>query len=96
MAAIAGLAANALMKNRRDLAPVNPDFVDTEGLEPLGMDPAPDSPNPAERLQAGGGNALAEALEDTNEGTGDDMFGSTSQSGPYAKAPGLPDLTRGA
>jgi len=52
----------------------------------------PDSPNPAERMQADGPTRLAEAIE----GTSDDLFDSNSQSGAYPRTPGLPDLTRGA
>jgi hypothetical protein len=51
-----------------------------------------ESPNPAERLQAGGETALAEAVGRTS----DALFDSNSQPGPYPKTPGLPDLTRGA
>ena len=48
--------------------------------------------NPAGRLQAGTTTRLGEAIK----GTSDDLFDSNSQAGPYAKTPGLPDLTRGA
>ncbi len=51
-----------------------------------------ESPNAAERMQAGRTSALAEAVD----GTSDDLFESNSQDGPYPKTPGLPDLTRGA
>jgi hypothetical protein len=98
--ALAGIVANLFLKGRRDRAaamPADPDFVDTEGLEGMGVEPNPaqeaaDSPNPAERLQAGGTSALGEAVEKTS----DDLFGSNSQDGPYPRAPGMPDLTRGA
>ena len=109
--AIAGFAANAFLKNRDGSTAAHPDFVDTEPSDdaalaatPAGDMPADapepprsagldlDSPNPAERMRAGGGSALAEAVEATS----DDLFESNSQSGPYARTPGLPDLTRGA
>jgi hypothetical protein len=98
--ALAGIVANLFLRGRRDMAaalPAHPDFVDTEGLEGMGLEPNPareaaDSPNPAERLQAAGTSALGEAVEKTS----DDLFGSNSQDGPYPRAPGLPDLTRGA
>lgn len=52
----------------------------------------PDSPNPAERMQAERPTRLAEAIG----GTSDDLFDSNARSGAYPKTPGLPDLTRGA
>lgn len=105
--ALAGVAANLFLKKRGESAPPHPDFVDTEDsgyagseLTPAG-EMAPDltaaaadnaAGNPAERLQAGATTRLGEAIE----GTSDDLFDSNSQAGPYAKTPGLPDLTRGA
>ena len=50
-----------------------------------------DSPNDAERLQASG----VAAASDDDSWTGD-LFKSTSQDSPYARAPGLPDFARGA
>jgi len=50
-----------------------------------------DSPNDAERLQANG-----VAAESDDGGRSGDLFTSTSQDGPYARAPGLPDFARGA
>jgi len=50
-----------------------------------------DSPNDAERLQAAG---VAAASAD--ESWTADLFQSNSQESPYARAPGLPDFTRGA
>jgi len=105
--ALAGLAANLFLKKRGEGVPPHPDFVDTEDSGYAGSEPTPAGEmatdltaaasqgaagNPAERLQAGGTTRLGEAIE----GTSDDLFDSNSQSGPYAKTPGLPDLTRGA
>jgi hypothetical protein len=50
-----------------------------------------DSPNDAERLQASGVAAPSE-----DESWTGDLFKSTSQESPYARAPGLPDFARGA
>ena len=50
-----------------------------------------DSPNEAERLQASG--VAADPGDDSASG---DLFKSTSQESPYARAPGLPDFARGA
>lgn len=50
-----------------------------------------DSPNDAERLQASG---VAAPSEDGS--AAGDLFQSTSQESPYARAPGLPDFARGA
>lgn len=52
---------------------------------------AGDSPNEAERLQASG----VAAQNDDGSWTRD-LFESTSQDSPYARAPGLPDFARGA
>lgn len=109
--ALAGLAANMFLKKRAGSAPPHPDFVDTEDsgyaggdavLESDGAaamsgatgvaDDRPGAFNPAERMQAERSSALADAVERTS----DDLFESNSQGGPYAKTPGLPDLTRGA
>jgi len=109
--ALAGIAANMFLKKRGDSAPLHPDFVDTEDSGYAGSDATLDSgmptemsadtgvpgvgleaANPAERMQSERSNALAEAVDRTS----DDLFESSSQDGPYAKTPGLPDLTRGA
>ena len=50
-----------------------------------------DSPNEAERLQASG--VAADPGDDSASG---DLFKSTSQESPYARAPGLADFARGA
>ena len=101
--AFAGIACGLLLKRRRAAAPHAED-----GLAPFpSVDPgslgagAPatggaggrgaDSPNDAERLQAAG---VAAASADERR-TGD-LFQSTSQDSPYARAPGLPDFARGA
>ena len=36
------------------------------------------------------------SLADAVDRTSDDLFDSNSQNGPYARTPGVPDLTRGA
>lgn len=109
--ALAGIAANLFLKKREDAAPPHPDFVDTEDSGYAGSDASPDTglpsersastgvpgvsvdaANPAERLRSEQNNTLAEAVDRTS----DDLFDSNSQNGPYARTPGLPDLTRGA
>ena len=50
-----------------------------------------DSPNQAERLQASG-----VAAQSDDGSAPRDLFQSTSQESPYARAPGLPDFARGA
>jgi hypothetical protein len=50
-----------------------------------------DSPNDAERLQASG-----VAADSDDDSWTRDLFKSTSQDSPYARAPGLPDFARGA
>jgi hypothetical protein len=109
--ALAGIAANMFLKKRAASAPPHPDFVDTEdsgyagGEATLEADApsemsgatgvpetALDAVNPAERMQSERSSTLAEAIDRTS----DDLFESNSQGGPYARTPGLPDLTRGA
>jgi hypothetical protein len=87
--ALAGYAANTIMKARRNRPAEN----GTNGE--LASATAPlvgiDSPNEAERLQARGVSSPASG----NDGAAD-FFTSTSQDSPYARSPGLPDLMRGA
>jgi hypothetical protein len=102
---LAWLATELLLKDRRRLAVDSDDglapfpSVDT-GLPAVGGAAAAsdaagatgsDSPNDAERLQASGVAAQSE-----DESWTGDLFKSTSQESPYARAPGLPDFARGA
>jgi hypothetical protein len=65
-----------------------------------GMEPGTgsDSPNRAERLQAGNAVGIPAAASSSVGGTGqsDNLFSSSSQNSPEPVAPGLPDFVRGA
>jgi hypothetical protein len=108
--AVAGLAANLYMKSRRTAAnPRTGGFGAGAESEPgpspfptgaqarSNADPA-DSPNAAERLQAGrlGGAGAGIAASMADDGNHDDLLSAAPGKSSDNAAPGLPDFFRGA